>query len=256
MTQIILGDEGSGPAVLLLHAFPLHARMWQPQITALRNSAKFLAADFPGFGTASRAPLLDDIDAIARAVVTGVRELGINAALVVGNSMGGYVAFGIMRTAPDFVKGLALIDTRATADSEEGRGKRLAMIERVEREGCAFLTTEWPPTAISQVTASDRPGVVQKITDLVGQATPAGVVAAQRAMAGRPDSTPLLAAIKVPTVVVHGLDDRIIGVDEARGMAGMIPQAKFVGIPDAGHLPSMERPELVNDALRELIEKV
>lgn len=252
MTQIKLRAQGAGPAILLLHAFPLHAGMWRGQTEALGRSAALLAPDLPGFGDSSQVEVIEDLDELARAVYRAVHARGVEAVVVAGCSMGGYLAFALLRVAPSFVKGLALINTRAAADSEQGRANRLAMIERVQREGCGFLTTEWPPSALSPVTLSERPAIVQRVQELVSQATAAGVIAAQRAMAGRPDSTPQLGGIRVPTVVIHGLDDRIIGAAEARGMAAAIPNAKFVGVSQAGHLPNLEQPEFVNESLREV----
>jgi pimeloyl-ACP methyl ester carboxylesterase len=97
---------------------------------------------------------------------------------------------------------------------------------------------------------------VARVRELVAQATPHGVAAAQRAMASRPDSTPLLARIRVPTLVVHGLDDRLVNPSEAQAMAAQIPGARFRGIPTAGHLPPLETPEEVTRELRTLVTEV
>lgn len=254
MTDIIFQTAGAGRAVVLLHAFPLNAVAWSDQMSALSGEAALSAPDMPGFGASQDAEPVEQIDLLAKLVLDNARRRGIQNAVIVGNSMGGYLAFGLLRVDPAFVRGLALINTRAAADTDQARGNRLALVERVKREGATFLVDEWPQGAVSPVTVSGRPEVMSSIREMIRQATPLGVIAAQRAMAGRPDSTPLLGAIRVPTLVAHGLDDPIIPEAEARAMAGAIPGATFVGIPSTGHLPNLEDPAPVNAALRELLK--
>jgi 3-oxoadipate enol-lactonase len=254
MTDIIFRTAGAGPAVVLLHAFPLSAAAWSAQMSALEGEAALAAPDMPGFGASQGAEPVEEIDQLATVVLDGARARGIQDAVIVGNSMGGYLAFALMRLEPAFVRGLALINTRATADSDQARANRLALIERVQREGCGFLVEEWPQGAVSPLTVRERPEVMDSIREMIRQAKPRGVIAAQRAMAGRPDSTSLLAGIRVPTLVVHGLDDPIVAEAEARAMAAAIPSAAFVGIPGAGHLPNLEDPAPVNAALRDLLK--
>ena len=255
MTDIIFQTAGANePAVVLLHAFPLNAAAWSDQMSALADAAALSAPDMPGFGASQDAEPVEQIDQLAILVLDGARRRGIQDAVVIGNSMGGYLAFGLLRVEPAFVRALALINTRATADTDQGRANRLAMVERVQREGCGFLVDEWPQGAVSPSTVRERSGVMDSIRKMIRQATPLGVIAAQRAMAGRPDSTSLLDTIQVPTLIIHGLDDPIVPEVEARTMAAAIPGATFVGVPRAGHLPQLEDPAPVNVALRGLLE--
>lgn len=253
MTSIIFRALGAGSPVLLLHAFPLNSWMWRPQLDGLAGAGKLLAPDFPGFGASAGVPVVEDLDELARMIYEDTKAQGADKASVAGCSMGGYLAFALLRVAPGFVNSLALINTKASSDSEQARANRLALAARVKREGCNFLIDEWPPTALSDDTMKHKPEVVAAIQAMIAEATPDGVAAAQIAMAGRPDSTGLLKEIDIPTVVIHGLDDRFVSEAEARGMADAIPNAKFVGIPSAGHIPGMEHPEPVSAALRQLL---
>jgi len=230
--------------------------MWDLQAAALAGQATVLTPDLPGFGASGGASPVEDLDALASMLYEEIRALGVRRAVVAGCSMGGYLAFGLLRVAPHFVRGLALIDTKASADTDAARANRLELIRRVEREGCAFLAREWPPGALSPTTTTQRPQVVRAVQDMVARATAAGVIAAQKAMAARPDSSALLPLVGVPAVVVHGLDDRIVSETESRAMAGAIAGADFVGVPNAGHIPGVEQPEQVNGALRELVRRV
>jgi 3-oxoadipate enol-lactonase len=251
MTHVIFRTAGNGFPVLWLHAFPLNSAMWEGQWAAFSGLAASFAPDLPGFGGSAAEGAVDDLDSLARIVYEEASARGVRGAVVAGCSMGGYLAFALLRVAPEFVRGLVLINTRASADTEQGRAKRIVLSQRVEREGCGFLALEWPPSALSPVTMSTRPNVVTNVKKMVTEATPRGVIAAQRAMATRPDSTAILGAIRVPTVVIHGLDDTIVAEAEARAMAAAIQGAQFIDIPDAAHLPSLEQPALVNDSLHD-----
>ena len=253
MTPIIFRTQGAGRPVLLLHAFPLNSRMWQPQLDALRDVARFLAPDLPGFGASAGTPAVDNLGALARMIYEETKAQGVDEVTVAGCSMGGYLAFALLRVAPNFVRSLALINTKASADNDQAKANRLALAERAKSEGCSFLFDEWPQTALSAETIARKHDVVAATQAMIAEATPDGVVAAQIAMAGRPDSSGLLKDIDIPTVVIHGLDDRFISEGEARAMARAIPRATFVAIPRAGHIPSMEQPESVSAALRELL---
>jgi len=241
--------------LLALHAFPLNATMWDAQTGAWSKRATVWAPDYPGFGASAQAPSFATLDGLAATILDELRAEGVRQATVIGCSMGGYLALAFLRIERSFVSSLILINSKATADAEESRANRLALAERVEREGCGFLADEWHLGALSQVTLSQRPAVVEQVRDLVRAATPGGVAAAQRAMAARPDSTPLLSQLNIPSMVIHGLDDRYVSEAEARALAAQMKGARFVGVPDAGHLPNLEQPQIVLQAVDAFLGK-
>jgi pimeloyl-ACP methyl ester carboxylesterase len=248
-----LEQAGSGPALVLLHAFPLDGRMWRSQLGALSGEQHVLVPDLPGFGRSKRPEGNPSIDDYADAVVALCRSAGVEHAAIAGCSMGGYIAFSIARRHPQFMTSLALIDTRAAPDSQDVRRARYEMVERARHEGTAFLRTADPP--LSPYTLAERAEVVAEVRAMMGDATPVGVMCAQRAMATRKDARPHLGDIDVPTVVVRGDDDPVVPRDEAEAMAASIPGATFVAIPLAGHLPSVEQPDLVTAALRSVTSR-
>ncbi len=249
-TLMHFDSAGSGPAMLLLHAFPLDGRMWTDQLAALATHYRVLVPDVPGFGRSPRPeskPVLDDW---ARRIVAECKGRGVERALVAGCSMGGYIAFGIHRLDPRFATAYALVDTRATVDSQDARRTRYEMVERARHEGTEFLQLTEPP--VSARTKQDKPEVMARIRSMMADATPVGVMAAQRAMASRNDSRATAATIRVPCSVIYGADDPVIGRTEAQALAASIPGATLIEIPDVGHLPPLEAPDAVTDALRTL----
>lgn len=246
-------DAGSGPALLLLHAFPLDSRMWTAQIDALSADFRVVAPDMPGFGKSGRpleAPSLDDW---AAQLLDECKTIGVERAVVGGCSMGGYLAFAMLRRSPKFIAGLALIDTRAGVDSQDVRRARYEMVEKARHEGIGFLTKADPP--VSPATLSDRPDVVAAARAMTADATAVGVMVWQRALTARKDAHDLLASIDVPTCVVQGADDPIIPRAEAEEMGSRIRAARFLLVPSAGHLPPIEQPDAVTEALRDVLAR-
>jgi len=239
---------GTGPAILLLHAFPLDGRMWQDEVRDLAADHRVLAPDMPGFGGSEAPQGNPSLDDWARGVLALCEENGVTTAVVAGCSMGGYLAFAIHRIAPGFAAGFAFVNTRASADSQDGRRTRYEMVERARHEGTAFLQLTEPP--LSPLTLVRRPQIVALARSMMADATPVGVMAAQRAMASRKDSTAQLGEIRVPTVVVYGVDDPIIPRAEAESMAAAIPNSTFVQIAGAGHLSPMEQSDEMAAAIR------
>ena len=240
-------DAGNGKeVVLLLHAFPLHAGMWSRQVAALSPRYRVIAPDYPGLGKSEPRPAPSTVDGLAQDVLGVLGNLGIARAAVAGLSMGGYLAFELYRQRPGLFRGLALCDTRAGADTPEGAQNRETFAKNALEKGLAWVADEMVPKLLRP---QPDPAAVAEVRRLVGQGTPAGVAAAQRGMAQRPDSTPTLAKIACPTLVVCGREDTLTPLAESEKMAAGVKGAKLVAIPNAGHLPAIENGEAFTRAL-------
>lgn len=254
-------QAGAGESLVLLHAFPLSADQWAPQLDAPPPGWRLLAPDLRGFrgpGALDRSgppPASLTIDDYAADIVALLDRLGIDRAVVGGLSMGGYVAFGLLRLAPERVRGLVLADTRPQADSEEARGRRRQMLERLERAGVSAVADDLAPSLLGRTTMRERPGVVARVRALI-EANPVETVAAAiHALMTRPDSTALLSRIPVPTLVVVGEEDTLTPPDVAEAMCRAIPTAALTVIPRAGHLANLEQPEAFSAALAGFLER-
>ena len=242
--------EGARDPVVLLHAFPLNSRMWEPQAEVLAGERRVVTPDYPGFGRAPRTPAQPDVRYYAEGVRGLLDRLGLERVVLGGISMGGYVTFECLRLFPEKISALVLANTRPDPDSEEmGEGRR-EMASRVAREGVEVLIELMMPRLLAAETRGNDPATVKLVKTMILECSPDGAVAALGAMRERPDSTPLLKEIRVPTLVVGGEEDAISTPDIMGAMAGEIPNARHVTLAGAGHLSNLEDPEGFNDAMR------
>jgi len=253
-TDLAYIDRGSGVPVLLVHGFPLDHTMWAAQIDALVPHARVTAPDLRGFG---RSPLgtVDPqagitMEQYADDLAELLDELAIAEPIVLaGFSMGGYIAWQFLRKYAQRLRALVLCDTRAAADSDEGRAGRLKMADSVAEWGSGRVAELMGPKLFAPRSFETMPDVVSAVRRVVERTPPAAIAAAQRGMAARPDVTAMLPTIRVPTLVLVGEQDAISTRDEMASIASAIPGAQFVEIPAAGHMTTMENPAAVNEAL-------
>ncbi len=245
---------GAGLPVLLLHAFPLDRTMWSPQVAALRQAGyRPITVDLPGFGDSPPVPHWS-IDTAAGWVADLLDVLGISRTVIGGESMGGYIALGMARHHPAKLAGLVLADTRAGPDDAVARQRRDEMIATIQASGPAAIVDALLPKMVSELTQTQRPEVVRQLRDTMARQKAEGLIPALVALRDRPDATPVLPSIAVPTLVMVGEFDTLTPPLIAARLAGMIPNARLVHIPVAGHISNLENPEAFNAALLEFLK--
>lgn len=232
-------------ALVLIHAFPLSGAMWEHERRALRDAAEpIIAPSLPGFG-GTAVPRGDaSMDDYADSVIAAMDAAKIERAAVAGISMGGYVAFAMWRRHRQRIERLFLADTRADADSEEARDRRLRLAGLIREHGIeALLKT--PPQWLREGSPHWDP-----LLKMIRGQTPEGVAQGSIAMAHRPDSRPDLPTIDVPTAIVVGEEDSITPLEMSQQMSDAIPGAALSIIPGAGHVANIEAPTAFEAALR------
>jgi pimeloyl-ACP methyl ester carboxylesterase len=246
-------DAGSGSsAVLLLHAFPLNGGMWAREVATLERHHRVIVPDYRGLGGSAPSGRPSTMDVLAEDLRALLAHLRVERAAVAGLSMGGYLSFELYRRMPALFRGLALCDTRAGPDTPEGKASREAFARSALEKGLGWVADEMIPKLLRP---EADPLVVKEVRDLiVRQGTPAGVAAAQRGLAERPDSTATLAAIACPTLIVVGEDDALTPPAEAEKMSRTVKGSTLVRIPRAAHLSNLENPRAFGAALSAFVE--
>lgn len=255
--KVAFVEKGKGKPVVLLHAFPLTGKMWQPQIeTLLAANCRVILPDFRGFGENHNFADINTMEDLANDIVELLNSLKIEKAIFGGLSMGGYVLFNLYRLFPQKFGAVVFADTNCGADTEEKREARFDLIEKIEKEGVAALIENMLPNLISDHTKQNNPELVKKLEADFSGVNPQGAIAALRGMAAREDCCDPAEKISVPTVLIFGENDKITNLEIAAQMHSKIQNSKLIKIKNAGHYSNLEQPEQFNFALREFVESV
>lgn len=249
-------DSADRVPVLWLHGFPLNNTMWDYQISGLTDIARLVTPDLRGHGLSEPTEVTTySMEMLATDCANLLDHLGYEGPVVLaGLSMGGYLAFEICRRYPERVAGLILASTKATPDSDEVKAARNKTIEVVQADGVESTVEGLLPKLLAPSAYEENPDLVEFLQDMMMATSAAGLAGAAAAMRDRPDSTPDLAGLAVPTLIIHGEEDQLIPYAEAQAMAASIPDAELVIVPGAGHMPNMEQPDVFNDAVRDFLE--
>jgi 3-oxoadipate enol-lactonase len=248
--------RGEGPAILFIHGYPLDRTIWRDQLSALEGYRR-IAPDLRGMGQ-SDAPDLGYSMAIYAADLAALLDaLAVDEVIVCGHSMGGYIAFEFLRSWRARVRGLILIDTRADADSPEGRRARDGAAATARERGAGAIADSMLPKMLAPATLADQPEVAKRVRALMAATPVAGMVGALAAMRDRAESETLLPALaQIPTLVIAGQADGLTPPDQARAMSELIAGSRLAIIPGAGHLPSVEQPAATTRSLREFLDSL
>jgi pimeloyl-ACP methyl ester carboxylesterase len=253
-TTLSVHDAGNGTPLLFVHGFPLDHTQWNAQLSVFAQTHRVLAPDLRGFGASEPKPGTMTMEQFADDLAALLDSLQIaQPAVLCGLSMGGYIAFQFARKYASRLKALVLCDTRAVADTPEGAQARRKMADEVQVSGVAGVADAMLPKLLAPDTKNRHAEAVEAVRTMISAASPAGISAAQRGMAARPDSSQLLSQINIPTLVLVGQHDSISTVDEMRTIASAISSAQFQIIADAGHLSPLENSAAFNSALRDFL---
>ncbi len=248
--------RGNGPAILFIHGYPLDHTIWEAQLAALDGWTR-IAPDLRGMGLSDAPDLGYSMATYADDLLALLTALGVDRAVLCGLSMGGYVAFEVCRRAPERVRGLVLMDTRAEPDSPEARKGRETAMAQAREGGAEAVADAMLPKLLARATTTANPAVVSRVREIIERTPVAGILGALSALKDRPDSFPLLPSLgDIPVLVVVGEDDQITPRERAQAMADAIPGSRLVVVPGAGHLTPMEQPETTTRILAEFLETV
>jgi pimeloyl-ACP methyl ester carboxylesterase len=259
-TPFAVHTRGSGIPLLLLHAFPLDHGMWEAQ-EPLAESVRIIAPDQRGFGGTPDEPPIASIAAMADDAVAVLDALHVaEPAFVCGVSMGGYVAQHVAARHPERVRGLILCDTKLDADTPQARAGRAGLAAKVGRRGAGLLADTMLGTLLAQSDEARsqprRAAIEELLRQTIARQTAATIQAALFAMGDRPDMTDTIGGLAIPTLLVVGEEDTFTPPAIMERMESILPDARLLIVPRAGHLVPLEAPEVFNAAVLEFLHAV
>lgn len=246
------------PVLVMLHPFPARHTIWQPIINELADLPLIIfAPDMRGYDGAPTPPAAEwSIAAMAKDVLETLAAHGVarnQELILMGSSMGGYINFELWRTCPDRIRQIYLLNTRANPDTPQQRANRAAIIERLAAECSEFFIATQPQMLMSEYSRENNPQLATQLIDMARTIPVAALQGTLHALATRPDSTPTLATITVPTIITVGTADTVTPPEVARAMLGGIFGSDLYELGDLGHLPMHESPDTLVKIIRETV---
>lgn len=234
--------HGRGAPLVLIHGFPLDHSIWDEVVPLLENDFDLILPDLRGFGESDATEAIYTMTDLATDIAALMDHLGLESAFLAGHSMGGYVALAFAAAYPTRVRGLALVASQAAADAPERKAGRYAQAQKIAEDGIG----ETVAAMTTKLTADER---VQKfVHDLMRKQKPAGYIGSLKAMAERADTLSVLENGSFPALIVHGGADGLIPIQ--REIPLKVTRARAVELPGVGHMPMMESPREVAEALK------
>jgi len=254
--EIFYTVMGDGPPVVLLHPFPANHKVWLPAAELLAGRYRLILPDLRGHGASSPGAGPATMQKHASDLLRLSEACGVGKAVFAGVSIGGYVLFEFWRRHRERVSGLILCDTRAGADTDDGRANRLKAADDVEKQGPVPFIDSMLPKLLGDTTRTARPDLVERARKMMLEMSAAGIAAVQRGMAERPDSVADLKTINVPTLVVVGAEDILTPLSEAESMQRNIAGSRLHVIPRAGHYAVFEQHETAGKTIRGFLDGI
>lgn len=247
-------EKGAGDPVIFVHGFPFRSTMWGPQMDAVPEGWRYIAPDLRGFGESERGDMPLSIELFADDVVGLMDHLAIEQAVICGLSMGGYVTLSLAERYPHRLRAVVLVATRASADDDSAKAARKKLAAQVRVEGPKPVVDSMLPKLMAGATQIQHPEIPQFVINMMQTTAPETIGGSLAAMAERDDYRGMLQKIAVSTLVVGGDQDDIIPREEMDLLARQVRGARFEVIPNAGHLPNLEAPDVFNKLLENFLK--
>ena len=236
--------RGRSEPLILIHGYPLDSTTWNEVAPLLESDFDLIIPDLRGMGQSDAVDKTYTVADLASDIAGLLDHLKIQKAFIAGHSMGGYVALAFAHAYPSRMRGLGMISSQVLADSPERREGRYKAAADVAEKGIGVVVD----SMTRKLSADVR--IQSFVREVIQRQKPAGIIGSLKAMAERDDSSELFKSFKFPVVIVHGDADALIPVERGREMKAALPSAHYAELKGAGHLPMMESPKEVAEALQ------
>jgi 3-oxoadipate enol-lactonase len=248
--KLYFEEIGQGLPVIFLHGFPFNHTIWSPVVEKMKDEVQIILPDLRGHGQSPVTEGVYTMRLMAEDIIALMDSLSVERAVLVGHSMGGYIALNLAGAYPARLAGLALVASHSAADTPERKMARLNTAREVLKHG----VYKYADVNASKMT--NKPELVSYIYEMMMKTSPIAVAAALNGMAERQDSMDILSRVTVPALIMVGGADSHISLELATTMEKLLTRGWLVKIPDAAHVPMLENPEAVADNLLQLIKAV
>jgi len=251
MANLSYTEQGNGRPVILIHGFPFNQLIWTDFAEKLAANARVFTVDLPGFGKSPGLPVPFTLSDVAGMLNQWIKEKNITNPILVGHSLGGYVALAMAEMQPEVFSGLVLFHSTAFPDSDEKKANRNKVIEFIEKNGVQTFTSNFITPLFADHT---HPGI-KKLQAIAVDAKEETVKGYTVAMRDRKDQTGLLKSFRKPIMIISGEKDGGIPVESVKQQAALSPDIRLQVFPEVGHMGMVEKPEETLKLLQEFISQ-
>jgi len=252
-------EKGSpaGFPVVFLHGFPFSHAMWQAQLDALAaENYRAIAYDIRGHGQSDVGDGQYTIEGHVDDLIAFLDHLKLPTTVIVGLSMGGYIALRALERNADRFTAAVLCDTTSAADSNEGKIKRAGILVAVKKKGSSTFADEFVKAVFAKETFTRDPAAIDRIRAIISHTPPLSIAGTLLALAARTDTTASLASITIPTLILVGQEDVTTPPSAARALHGAIKGSELHVLSGAAHMSNLENPAAFNARLLEFLGRV
>ena len=251
MSELAFEVRGNGFPVILLHGFPMNRQVWFGFAGKLANHFKIYTVDLPGFGESPAMAAPFSIDQVAKKVLDWIEEQAITKSVLIGHSLGGYVALAMTEQAPQKFTAIGLFHSTAWADTQQKKQSRDKVIEFVNTNGAVAFTSNF----IAPLFADQHHPAIPMVRELSASATVQAVTGYTRAMRDRPDRTSVLKSFTRPILFIAGEKDAGIPVESLQHQAAQCLYPELHILKNVGHMGMVEDENQTLQMVRAFIEK-
>ncbi len=255
---IDIGISNATP-VVFIHGFPFSHKMWSfpgGQVEALASAYRVIAYDVRGHGDSEIGDGQYTIELFVDDLIGLLDHLNIVKAVVVGLSMGGYIALRAIERNPDRIRALVLCDTKSEEDSNDAKIKRAASIKAVKLNGPKVFAENFVANVFTPESFNTKPDAIKMIQSVIERTAPISLCGALLALASRTDTTSAISSVTVPTLIMVGEHDALTPPAASQAMNEKIPNSELHIIPNSAHMSNMENPEEFNKHLVAFLQKL
>lgn len=249
-------EEGSGLPVLLLHGFAEDGQIWDGLIPRLSSCCRLLIPDLPGSGKSDLLPGEPSIDALAEAIKSFIDQLALDACVLIGHSMGGYISLAFAEKYPQQLKAFGFFHSTAYADSDEKRMARRKSIDFIRQHGAAPFVRQSTPNLFAAATQQQQPSLVEEIISRYSGFSPESLIYYYEAMIRRPDRIHVLRDFRGPVLFLMGAADAVVPYEQALKQCHEPAISVIHTLDHSGHMGMLEEPERAGDRIESFLNFV
>ncbi len=253
--DVTYSHQGVGEPIVLLHGFLEERSMWKTIADQLQKKYRVISIDLLGHGDSSCVGYIHRMDEQAEAVRQVLENEMIDSCILIGHSMGGYVALALARTQPSLIKGLVLFHSTVIPDSEEKKQDRIRVIDLVKRNKNIYINAAIP-TLFAPNNRDKHTAEINKAVQVAKGFSKQGIIANIRGMMERKDGSDVLKNGKFKKLIVHGTEDPVISNESVRRQAELDADIDLQVIENIGHMGHIEAPEKCNEILSDFCANV